>query len=102
MPTGVEEPVMMSAATGFRAFSTFGVVFLYTGATFLVRLHACLFVSHNLSFRWLSFSLAPTSLGVAADLWLCQFGFPEASATLRAANPVRAARRKWHDTGDEQ
>jgi hypothetical protein len=85
MPARVEQSVMMSMTLDFaRGFSFCSVVVLYAGTTFLVRLHACFFVSHNLSFLWLSVSVAPTSLGVAADLSLCQFGSAEASATFAA------------------
>jgi hypothetical protein len=69
MPAGVEQPVMMSVALDFgaRASSVCRVVILYAGATFLARLLACFFVSHNYVLSLIVFSLASTSLGVAAE-----------------------------------
>ena len=44
MPACVEQPVMMSSATGLSAF---GIVLFHAGATFFARLLTCHFVSHN-------------------------------------------------------
>jgi hypothetical protein len=89
MPARVEQPVMMMSMTldfGACVFSFRSVVVLYAGATFLSGLLACFFVSHKTAVLSLIvlFCFAPTSLGVAADLSICQFASPEASATLRA------------------